>query len=197
MKKHILVVGLAIVASATLSAQNVIWKDDFEGDKGWQTFEYKNKFKAEYTKDGEFLIRTPEDGVEAFSRCKTNLNPTKNFSISVDAISKSGLRDESYFGIAFNCLDKMNYSLFCVEKGFAYYAEYKNGERVRYDFDIIKNTKAKVFHLEIQKKGTTAIFLVNDEETMFEEKVEVESSKIGLYVQGKTQVSFDNVEIKQ
>lgn len=197
MKKIFMASLLALVACATIDAQNVIWKDDFDGDKGWQTFEYKNKFKAEYTKDGALLIRTHEDGIQAFSRCKTNLNPTKNFSVSVEATSKSGLRDDSYFGIAFNCLDKKNYSLFCVEKGFAYYLEYKDGELKRYDYDIIKNTKEKVFSLEIKKIGSTATFIVNEEETMFIEKVDVESSKIGLFVEGKTQVTFDNLVIKQ
>lgn len=187
----------ALVASTTLTAQSVIWKDDFEGDKGWQTFEYKGQYKAEYTKDGALLLKANDDNIRCISRCKTNLNPTKNFSISVDATSKSGLRDDSYFGIAFNCLDKKNYSIFCIEKGFAYFLEYRDGELKRHDWDVIKKTKDKTFTLEIKKTGSTAVFVVNDEETIFMEKIEVESSKIGLFVQGKTQVAFDNLVIKQ
>ncbi len=197
MKKILMACLFALISSASISAQTVIWKDDFDGDKGWQTFEYKGLYKSEYTKDGALLLKGYNKGTKCTSKCKTTLNPIKNFSISVEATSKSGLKEDSYFGIAFNCLDANNYSLFSVEKGFAYYEQYRDGQRVRFDYDLIKNTKVKVFNLEIKKTGTTVAFLINDEETLFIEDVEVKSSKVALYVEGETQVAFDNIEIKQ
>ena len=151
MKKILMAGILALITCATLSAQNVIWKDDFEGDKGWQTFEFKKQYKAEYTKDGALLLKSYEDDTKCISRVKTPINPIKNFTISVEATSKSGLKEKSYFGVVFNCLDKSNYSQFVIEEGFAYFEQYQNGEKVRYDYDLIKNTRAKSFNLEVKK----------------------------------------------
>ena len=81
--------------------QDVIWKDDFAGDKGWQTFRYKNLYRARYTKTGELSIKS--NGIQCISKCQTNLNPALDCSIYVEAVSKSGLKKGSYFGIAFNC----------------------------------------------------------------------------------------------
>ena len=195
MKKILMACMFSLITCLTLSAQSVIWKDDFDGDKGWQTFEYKGLYKAEYTKDGQFLLKS--NGTKCISKCKTSLNPMKNFSILVEATSKSGLKEDSYFGIAFNCLDNNNYCLFSIEKGFAYFEQFQNGERIRSDYDLIKNTKVKSFNVEVKKAGTTVSFIINDEETLFIEQVEVKSSKIGLYVEGNTQVAFDNMQIKQ
>ena len=160
MKKMLMACLFALISSITVSAQNVVWKDDFEGDKGWQTFEYKGQYKSEYSKDGTLLLKANEEGIKCTSKCKTSLNPMKNFSISVEATSKSGLKDDSFFGIAFNCLDANNYSLFVIEKGFAYYEQFINGVRVRYDYDLIKNTKVKTFNLEVKKSGTTVAFII-------------------------------------
>ena len=117
MKKILMIGMLSVVAFVTVSAQNVIWKDDFEGDKGWQTYEYKKQYKSEYSKDGKLLLRAYEAGIKCMSTCKTSLNPIKNFSILVEATTKVGLIDNCFFGVAFNCLDRNNYSLFVVEKG--------------------------------------------------------------------------------
>lgn len=196
MKRYITFSLLILVASVCVNAQNVIWSDDFEGDKGWQTFEFKKQYTAEYSKDGQLLMKS-EDGGSHMSTCRTNLNPIKNFSISVEATPKAGLKEDAYFGLAFNVLDRSNYYYFCIEKGFAYFNEIKDGEKVRHDYDLVKNTKAKSFNLEIKKSGTTAIFLVNDEEVLYIESIDMHSSKVGLYVAGTTQVAFDNIEIKQ
>ena len=197
MKKFIVLFASVFGAILYGNAQTVIWSDDFEGDKGWQTFEYKKMYSAEYSKDGTLLLKSEDDEYRALTTCRTNLTPTKNFTISVEATPKSGLKDDAYFGVAFNCLDRDNYYYFCIEKGFAYFYEIKNGEIVRHDYDLIKNTKSKSFNLEIRKSGMSAIFIVNDEETMFVENIDVRSSKVGLYVSGKTQVAFDNMKITQ
>lgn len=198
MKKIFIAFLLGLVTSVSIEAQNqtVVWKDDFSGDKGWKTFTYKNQYSAEYTKDGQLMIKSEADQA-CMSTCRTTLNPQKNFTISVEATSKSGLKDDSFFGIAFNVLDFDNYYCFAVEKGFAYFDEIREGKRVRHNYDDIKNTKAKVFTLEVKKTGTTVVFIINGEETSYIENIEVKSSKVALYVAGKTQVAFDNMEIKQ
>lgn len=194
--KKILMVGIfTLITCVSLSAQNIVWKDDFDGDKGWQTFEYKGLYKAEYTKDGQLMLKS--EGSKCISKCKTSLNPMRNFSIQVEATSKSGLKENSYFGVVFNCLDNNNYCLFSIEKGFAYFEQFQNSERIRFDYDLIKNTKVKSFNLEVKKTGTTVSFIINDEETLFIEEIDVKSSKVGFYVEGETQVAFDNIEIKQ
>ena len=191
-------VGLfTLITSMILNAQqNVVWQDDFSSDKGWQTFEFKKQGKAEYTKDGKFLMKS-EEGYYYISKCKTNLNANKNFTISVEAESKSGLKEDSYFGIVFNYLDDYNYMRFVVEQGFAYFMEVKQNEIVRWEKDIIKNTKAKVFELQLKKSGNTLFFVINDEEALEIERVDIVTNKIGLCVLGKTQVAFDNVKIMQ
>ena len=103
----------ALIACATLSAQSVIWKDDFDGDKGWQTFEYKGLYKAEYTKDGQFMLKS--EGTKCISKCKTSLNPMRNFSILVEATSKSGLKEDSYFGLnRMNLYEEDNICVFLI-----------------------------------------------------------------------------------
>ena len=197
MKKIFYMVIMTIAASLMASAQTtVVWQDDFTSDKGWQIFEYKKQGAAEYTKDGKLMLKSEED-YYFISKCKTNLNANKNFLITVDAESKSGLKDDSYFGIVFNYLDGKNHMRLVVEKGYAYFVEIKNGEIVRQDWDVIKNTKAKIFNLQLKKTGNTVIFSVNDEEALEIEKIDVVTSKIGLCVIGKTQVAFDNMKILQ
>ena len=190
----------ALAASMMLNAQqNVVWQDDFSSDKGWQTFEFKREGKAEYTKDEKFLLKCELEGINHgyISKCKTTLNASKNFIIKVDAESRSGLKDDSYFGIVFNYLDSKNYMCFVVEKGFAYFIEFKQGDLVRYDYDIVKKTKAKTFELQLKKIGNTVTFIINDEDALEIEKVDVITNKIGLCVLGKTQVAFDNMKILQ
>ena len=195
MKKIIIICLLTIATGAFLSAQNVIWSDDFEGDKGWQILESKN-YSVEYTKEGRLEMES-EDAGPYISSCRTNLNPIKNFSIMVEAITEKGLKEGEYFGIAVNFLDRNNYYYFCVEEGYAYFYEIRNGEKVRYEYDVVKKTKDKTFNLELKKIGTNVMFLVNDEEVLYIESIEIKSSKVGLYVAGKTKIAFDNIRIMQ
>ena len=107
------------------------------------------------------------------------------------------MKEDIFFGIVLNYLDRKNYTLFAVEKGFAYFMEFKQGVIVRQEYDLIKKTKEKTFSLEVQKSGNNILFVVNGEETLDMELVEVTSGKIGLYVSGKAEVSFDNLKILQ
>ena len=199
MKKTLIISLLIMAASIVTNAQqSIVWQDDFSGDKGWQTFEYKKQGKAEYTKDEKLLIKSEIEGFHGYiSKCKTNLNANKNFTISVEAESKSGLKDDSYFGIVFNYLDEYNYMMFVVEKGFAYFIELKQNEIVRWEKDLIKKTRAKGFELLVKRLGNTIFFIINDEEALEIERVDVVTNKIGLCVLGKTQVAFDNIKIMQ
>lgn len=197
MKRLLISCLLAVMANMFATAQVVIWSDDFEGDKGWQTFEYKDKYSTEYTKKGQFLIKVEEDKYCAISSCRTNMNPTKNFTITVEAKPNSKLQEDVYFGLVFNYLDRNNYYYFCIEKGFAYFNEIKNGEVVRHDYDLIKNSQKDTYVLSIKKTGVNVMFLVNDEESLYIEDIEVRSSKVGLMVSGKLEVAFDNMSITQ
>lgn len=191
-------VCLSILVTCTMinAQQTIVWQDDFSGDKGWQTFEYKKKGLSQYTKDEKLLMKSEDDCFFA-STCKTNLNAGRNFIISVDAESKSGLKEDSYFGIIFNYLDSKNFMRFTIEKGFAYFDEVREGSTVRHDYDIIKHSKSKVFNLQVKKTGNSVMFIVNDEEILDIERVDVITGKIGLYVEGKTEVAFDNIKIMQ
>ena len=195
MKKKILFVLLVVITSMAVNAQNIIWQDDFDGNKRWSEFEYKKEGSC-LVKDGMLTIKS-EDGYSFISNCKTNLNGNKNFTLKIEATSKSGLKEDTYFGIVLNYLDRKNYTLFAIEKGFAYFLELKQGVIVRQEFDLIKKTKDKTFSLEVRKSGNNMLFVVNGEETLDMEQVEVTSSKIGLYVSGKAEVSFDNLKIMQ
>lgn len=195
MKKKILFVLLVVITSITVNAQNIIWQDDFDGNKRWSEFEYKKEGSC-LVKDGMLTIKS-EEGYSFISNCKTNLNGNKNFTFKIDATSKSGLKEDIYFGIILNYLDRKNYTLFAIEKGFAYFMEFKQGVIVRQEYDLIKKTKEKTFSLEVRKSGNNILFVVNGEETLDMEQVEVTSSKIGLYVSGKAEVSFDNLKIMQ
>lgn len=195
MKKIILLCFLSLAANTLVKAQNIIWQDDFNGNNNWSEFEYKKQGSA-FVKDGVLTIKCEEDNT-FISKCRTNLNGNRDFSIHVEAVSKSGLKEDMFFGLVVNYLDRKNYTVFAIEKGFAYFIECKNGIVVREDYDLIKNTKAKSFTLELRKTGNNVVFVVNGEETLDLDQVEIMTNIVGLYVKGKAEVAFDNLIIKQ
>lgn len=186
---------LTIIANILANSQNVIWQDDFNGNNNWSEFEYKKQGSA-FVKDGVLTIKCEDDNT-FISKCRTNLNGRKDFSIQVDAFSKSGLKEDVYFGLVVNYLDRKNYTVFAIEKGYVYFIECKNGIVVREDYDLIKNTKAKSFTLELKKTSNNVIFVVNGEETLDLDQVEIITNTVGLYVSGNAEVAFDNMIIKQ
>ena len=101
---------LTLTAARMMNAQNVIWQDDFNGNNNWSEFEYKKQSSA-LVKDGVLTIKCEEDN-SFISKCRTNLNGNKNFSISIDAVSKTGLKDDVFFGLVVNYLDRKNFSIF-------------------------------------------------------------------------------------
>ena len=186
---------LTIIANILANSQNVIWQDDFNGNNNWSEFEYKKQGSA-FVKDGVLTIKCEDDNT-FISKCRTNLNGRKDFSIQVDAFSKSGLKEDVYFGLVVNYLDRKNYTVFAIEKGYVYFIECKNGIVVREDYDLIKNTKVKSFTLELRKTSNNVIFVVNGEETLDLDQVEIITNTVGLYVSGNAEVAFDNMIIKQ
>jgi hypothetical protein len=96
---------------------------------------------------------------------------------------------------------------FYVERGFVRFIQYKDGQLVREEKDYLKGHGKKLHiiktkeetHLtfEIQKKGQSVIFLVNNEETLEMDGITVNSNRIGFMVSGKQEVAFDNVKIYQ
>ena len=121
-------------------AQRVIWQDDFETSKGWSEFEDEDG-KA-IVKDGALVIKSNE-GWQYISRCKTNLDGNKNFTISVDVNLKDGLGKGRYVGMIFDFSDRKNYKMFYIEEGLVRFAEYRDGYLVREEKDVLKKQKIK------------------------------------------------------
>lgn len=180
-------------------AQKVVWHDDFETSKGWSEYEEKDKGQSAVIKDGVMQIKgKDEDSV--ISKCKTNLDGNKNFTIKCDVTVKNGLKPDNFIGLIFDYFDSKNYKVFYVEKGYVYFKQYKEGNCVRYERDNIKNNgkkDLKQLTFELQRKGRNVMFLVNDEETIDMDEIEVHSNRIALMVSGDQLVFFDNVEILQ
>lgn len=89
--------------------------------------------------------------------------------------------------------------LFKVEKGFVRFEQYQNGTCIREEKEYLKqnNKNKKEMTFELQKKGQSVMFLVNDEETIEMDGIDVRSNKIGFMVSDDQKVFFDNVKITQ
>lgn len=204
MKRIFLMIGiLACTMHLNVRAQRVIWQDDFETSKGWSEFEDEDG-KA-IVKDGALMIKSNE-GWQYISRCKTNLDGNKNFTISVDVNLKDGLGKGRYVGMIFDFSDRKNYKMFYIEEGLVRFAEYRDGYLVREEKDVLKKQKKKEkksrekgtqITFEIQKKGQSVMFLVNEEETLEMDGIIVKSNRIGFMVAEDQEVLFDNVKIMQ
>lgn len=203
MKKLLVVTALLLYSAEwNLNAQRVIWQDDFETSKGWSEFEDEDG-KA-VVRDGMLIIKSNE-GWSYISRCKTNLDGNKNFTISVEVNAKDGIEKDRYVGIIFDFNDRKNYKVFYIEKDMVRFAECRDGVIVRDEKDVLKKQKKdkknrdKSISLtfEVQKKGQSAMFIVNEEEALEMDGIEVKSNRIGFLVSGNQEVSFDNVKIVQ
>ena len=204
MKKILVIISIiGCFTTWNLHAQRVIWQDDFETSKGWS--EYEDESGKAIIKDGTLIIKS-KDGWTYFSRCKTNLDGNKNFTISADVNTKNDLLNGHKIGIIFDYNDGKNYMAFYVERGFVRFIQYKDGQLVREEKDYLKGHGRKLRFLtkddsqltfEIQKKGQSVIFLVNNEETLEMDGITVKSNRIGFMVSGKQEVAFDNVKIYQ
>lgn len=197
MKKIIALLGMfCCMTTWNLSAQRVVWQDDFETSKGWSEFE--DESGEAVVKDGALVIKSKEGWIY-YSKCKTNLDGNKNFTINVDVNVKGGLEKKKYVGLLFDYRDGKNYMLFKVEKGFVRFEQYQNGTCIREEKEYLKqnNKNKKEMTFELQKKGQSVMFLVNDEETIEMDGIDVRSNKIGFMVSDDQKVFFDNVKITQ
>lgn len=207
MKRIILLVSiLAYSASINIYAQRVIWQDDFETSKGWSEFE--DATGKAVVKNGTLIMKS-NDGMSYFSRCKTNLDGNKNFTISAEIHLRYGMSqlvNGKSVGIIFDYYDRKNYKAFYIEKGFVWFIQIKDGVLIREEKDFLKNyipdkksreKNVPDLSIEIQKKGQNVLFLVNGEETLEMDGVIVESNRIGFIVSGGQEISFDNVKILQ
>lgn len=198
MKKNVMLLCLiGCMAVGSLQAQRVVWQDDFETSKGWS--EYEDEAGSAAVKNGVLQIKSKEGWIFR-SKCKTNLDGNKNFTISVDVALKNGLKQDRYVGLLFDYDDNKNYKAFFVEKGFVYFEQYKEGVLIRQEKEPLKNRSkndSKQLTFELQRKGQSALFLVNDEETIDMDGVEVHSNRVAVMVSGDQEVSFDNIKITQ
>lgn len=181
-----------------LQAQRVVWQDDFETSKGWS--EYEDEDGEAVVKDGVLNIKAKEGWVFR-SKCKTSLDGSKNFTITVDVKIKTTLERGCSIGIAFDYYDTKNYKAFYIDKGFAKFEEYRNGVMVRDEKEPLKKNfkykKGTVVPFEIQKNGQNALFIVNGEETIDMDEIAVKSNRISFFVTNGQEASFDNVKISQ
>ena len=207
MKRQLLLISILIYSvSSSLYAQRVIWQDDFETSKGWSEFE--DVTGKAVVKNGTLVIKR-NDGLSYFSRCKTNLDGNKNFTISAEIYLRHGLSqlvNGKTVGMIFDYYDRKNYKAFYIEKGFVWFIQRKDGILIREEKDFLKNyipdkknrdKNAPDISIEIQKKGQNVLFLVNGEETLEMDGIVVSSNRIGFIVSGGQEVTFDNVKIMQ
>ena len=203
MKKiQFALVGIAMLCLPySLFAQRVIWHDDFETSKGWS--EYEDEAGKAIIKDGHLIIEG-EEGYRFFSKCKTNLDGNKNFSISAEVTIKNG--EDKEVGLLFDYKDTKNYMGFYVKKGFAWFVQCSNGTIIREEKEPLKGTIGKKrakrdnnkdMEFEIQKKGQNVVFIVNEEETLEMDEIIVKSNKIAFFVDDEQEAYFDNVKITE
>ena len=204
MKKLLVLIGLiGYILSNNLLAQSVIWKDDFEDNKGWNEFE--DETGRAIVKDGMLVIKARANWTY-WSRCKTNLDVNKDFTIKGEISVKEKLDQTRYVGIVFNYYNRKNYSAFYIRNGFVYFSQVVNNQEVGYEFDVYKDPararkgrgKDTKLFFEVKKKGQNVMLVINDEECL---EIPIEglfkSNLIALSVTGELEATFDNIEIRQ
>lgn len=204
MKKLLVLIGLiGYILSNNLLAQSVIWKDDFEDNKGWNEFE--DETGRAIVKDGMLVIKARANWTY-WSRCKTNLDVNKDFTIKGEISVKEKLDQTRYVGIVFNYYNRKNYSAFYIRNGFVYFSQVVNNQEVGYEFDVYKDpararkgrSKDTKLFFEVKKKGQNVMLVINDEECL---EIPIEglfkSNLIALSVTGELEATFDNIEIRQ
>lgn len=197
MRIFIFACAVTLSALQAVNAQRVVWQDDFETTKGWT--EYETKSGSAVVMEGVLKMKSEDDNT-VFSKCKTSLDGNKDFTIQADATIKSGLKEGKFVGIVFDFYDKKNYICFYIEKGVVWFEQYKDGQLVRQENDYMKKmskSDSKNIAIEVQCKAHRCTLLVNDEETLEMEDISVRSNRIGFFVTGNQEVTFDNVKLLQ
>lgn len=195
-----IVITMLFIALSLLSAkaQRVVWQDDFESSKGWTEYEEK-KDNFMVVKNGVMDMKSSDEN-PVITKCKTNYDCNKNFTLSVEAIPKSGLKEGMLLGILVDYRDTKNWIFFGIEKGTAVFWEMEKGNLIREDSEPIKKIKKDkktTYTLEIRRKGSNVMFVINDEETIEMDDIQIRSNKVGLIVTGDQEVLFDNIKISQ
>ena len=189
--------------SCNLQAQEVVWKDDFEDNKGWS--EWEDLFGKAIIKDGTLVIKALDGWLYA-SRCKTNLDVDKDFTIKGEISTKGKIDENHYAQICFNYKNLKNYVAFKIKNGFVYYSRVEKDQEIEFEKDVYKDplrgkkgrSKDTKLIFEVQKKGSNVMLILNEEEAI---EVPLDSlfrtSQIAFAVFGGIEFSFDNIEILQ
>lgn len=176
------------------SAQIIKIIEDFESNTlGWTEI-LDDKGQAIIS---EGVMQIESKGEEYLSTAWTDLDPNAPFEISVD-VKVRRLDGSRTFGIILDFLDNSQFILFLVKEGNAQFIR-RNRNGNGYISNSIKlegGWKADV-KLGVKYEMGRLIFEVNDIFALEARYIEMTSSGVGLYVQGKQKIKFDNFTITQ
>lgn len=193
MKKHFFVTALTVVSLA-LNAQ-VVFNETFDAnDHGWQ--EFKDGNASCFIVDGTLFIETDKDGL-AFSTCYASYNPQQDFEMNVDVLTK---KNDIIFGIVFDYQDDDNYRVILVDNQMTRYIKYRDGKRVGYrrnGIKEIKKAKKEGVQLQLKQNSQKLFFYVNGILAQELRYVDMQYSGVGFIVGAGQKLSFDNFTIKQ
>jgi hypothetical protein len=177
------------------NAQEINFTDDFESNSlGWT--EVVDKRGQALISEGVMQIESKGESYSTMAW--TNLDPAAPFEIKVDVKVKK-IDESRSFGILIDFLDLGNYIGLWVEEGNATVVRYKDDVRVGSISNSIKLAKAKKANVTLGVKYGLGklIFEVNDIFALEARYIELTSSGVGLFVQGKQKLEFDNFTLIQ
>ena len=146
MKKHIILIVLALGAALNMAAQI---KETFDSNS-WQWTEQVSDFGKVYIIDGVLRFDTntniniPIQQVAEYvsSHAYLPMDPSAGFVISCDA-NVDKIDDDKYFGIIMDYEDDMNFMLFTMSKNWAYWYKITEGRITKKNEGSTSSAKAE------------------------------------------------------
>jgi len=176
------------------TAQRIKIIEDFESNTlGWTEI-LDNKGQAIIS---EGVMQIESKGDLYISTAWTDLDPNVPFEITVD-VKVRRLDGSRTFGIILDYLDNSQYILLLVKEGNARFIR-KKGDYEGYISNSIKLERGwkEDVKLGVKYQMWKLIFEVNEIFALEARYVEMTSSGIGLYVEGRQKIKFDNFTITQ
>lgn len=176
------------------TAQRIKIIEDFESNTlGWTEI-LDNKGQAIIS---EGVMQIESKGDLYYTTAWTDLDPNVPFEITVD-VKVRRLDGSRTFGIILDYLDNSQYILLLVKEGNARFIR-KKGDYEGYISNSIKLERGwkEDVKLGVKYQMGKLIFEVNEIFALEARYVEMTSSGIGLYVEGRQKIKFDNFTITQ